>query len=119
LDETQLQRIECPIATEERTPRLIAHEKPDRDLRPLAAQVCPNMPVVVRVLISNPACASTALWRDIINPEPAGRPRLHRALMHANERALTMCAFYAQPCILSHGSLDPISACMQPFPLFR
>jgi hypothetical protein len=38
---------------------------------------------------------------------------------HADERALTMRAFYAQPCILSHGSLDPISARVQPFPLFR
>jgi hypothetical protein len=29
-----------------------------------------------------------------------------------------MRVFYAQPCILSHGSLDLISACVQPFPLF-
>ena len=37
----------------------------------------------------------------------------------ADERILTRRAFYAQPCILSHGSFDPISARVQPFPLFR
>jgi hypothetical protein len=36
---------------------------------------------------------------------------------HADERALTRRAFYAQSCILSHGSFDPISARVQPFPL--
>ena len=41
------------------------------------------------------------------------------ACSSADERALTKRAFYAQPCILSHGSLDPISAYVQPFPLFR
>jgi len=29
-----------------------------------------------------------------------------------------MRVFYAEPGILSHGSLDLISACVQPFPLF-
>jgi hypothetical protein len=29
---------------------------------------------------------------------------------NADERALTMRAFYAQPCILSHSSFDPTSA---------
>jgi len=50
---------------------------------------------------------------------PEGSDLIFDHRHNADERALTMRAFYAQRCILSHGSLDPISACVQPFPLFR
>jgi hypothetical protein len=68
----------------------------------------PPLPIVAIIRLGNQVTVATR------------RPSLHvRTHGSADERALTMRAFYAQPCILSHGSLDPISARVQPFPLFR
>ena len=57
------------------------------------------------------------LVRNFSSPDQQTSRSPRRAIGYA--RILSQVRFYAQPCILTHGSLDLIDHRAQPFPPFR